>query len=342
MNATKCQNSCFSNDETIKIQQSKFIWKIPEFRTINHELLSPSFQRVEQLWRLKINPNSEEHPGQGNVQIRVTLHLEKKILNDDNTNEEDTSVCYSMAIYDRENREAHSMSGVRKFEKNKRTGFGFNLLSRAHFLAQSALLLPQECLTLCCIVTSPPPIKLIIQQNSDFLRNLADIFTQQQYGDIKIIIDKKEILAYKGILSIHSPVFNRMFSNTEFIENKKNVVEISDTTYGGFKNFLLYMYSNKLPEDTQELDQILYLSHKYDVPNLQALCEEKYMKELNINNAAEAIIVADKLVLNNLKFRIFDYLKVPENWRKFIDEPGFDILSGNCVLMKELIKYSTT
>lgn len=99
-------------------------------------------------------------------------------------------------------------------------------------------------------------------------------------ADVNFVFDVDGIEVFvpvhKCILAVHSPVFRRMFYESELRESGD--IKLTDTTVDAFIDFIGYLYQIKNLQVTNRLESeitpLLYLAHKYDVNWLEEYCKQ--------------------------------------------------------------------
>lgn len=119
---------------------------------------------------------------------------------------------------------------------------------------------------------------------------------------------------YKMIIALllfvaRSSVFAAMFS-TNMLEKEMNSVEIPDFDDDVVKAMLEYLYTGETELLAERPTDLLQVAEKYDLPGLKEDCEYTIADNLNIDNAAEVLVMAHIYNANVLKPRVIDYI----NW----------------------------
>lgn len=131
------------------------------------------------------------------------------------------------------------------------------------------------------------------------------------WSDCKFIVsnaqNKKEFKAHKLILSMSSPVFEKMFQNG-FNESDSdiNIVDIQPEAFGAMLN---YIYADDIK--IQSFDQaceLCYIANKYMMPNLLKHCTSYIWKDVNYTNACRGYEFA----------KLFDQHQLMEKCKKII------------------------
>ena len=152
---------------------------------------------------------------------------------------------------------------------------------------------------------------------------------KNKFTDIKISITSTDessspvnFFAHKAILAAKSPVFAKMFEH-DLKEGATNCVTVSDINPEVFKELLTYMYTGKAPNIQTLASSLLNVAEKYQLGRLKAVCERQMSYGLQVDNAAETLVLAhtygaDQLKKNALKFIIKHRNEVREtkDWEK--------------------------
>jgi hypothetical protein len=98
------------------------------------------------------------------------------------------------------------------------------------------------------------------------------------------------IPAHKLILSIRSPVFRAMLQSG-MTESTSGELRINDVDAGAVQEFVRFLYTDSC-DATRHAEQLLALSHRYEVPELQRLCVDPLLDALTVENAANVFSLA--------------------------------------------------
>lgn len=129
-------------------------------------------------------------------------------------------------------------------------------------------------------------------------------FTSSMAPDVHFIFENEDktvkIPAHKGLLAVASPVFDAMF-NGELKE--KGDVEIVDASVAAFKEFLQFVYSDKVKLTMENIEDVLYLAHKYDIDEVITAAVGFIKKHLKADETMWCLQLAIKYNLDELKAR---------------------------------------
>lgn len=121
-------------------------------------------------------------------------------------------------------------------------------------------------------------------------------------------------------------------------EKETSRAEITDIEPKIFKLLLRFMYCGKL--DCHEADELLKLTlaaDKYEVKSLVSLCSYRISNKLTVDNAVDALIVADRVRNNYCKNKCMDF--IIENKDKVIDTESYEIIvESHANLLSEIFR----
>jgi hypothetical protein len=114
------------------------------------------------------------------------------------------------------------------------------------------------------------------------------------------------IPVHKLILSQRSPVFRAMLQSG-MTESSSGEVRMNDVDAGAVQEFVRFLYTDNC-DATQHAEQLLALSHRYEVPELQRLCVDPLLDALTIENAANVFSLAHLYNCADLKRGTLTYI----------------------------------
>lgn len=137
-----------------------------------------------------------------------------------------------------------------------------------------------------------------------FKKQFGDLVLSREYAAFTIKTKDSNFKVHKNILSMHSPVFDAMFRNDKSVDSI-NIKTFSSATVQEFVDF---SYTGDL-EDSENPMELYELAKNYEVKELQMICEEIIMEDLDKSTALE--VFGFGLDHNNekLKKRAFDEIK---------------------------------
>ena len=123
-----------------------------------------------------------------------------------------------------------------------------------------------------------------------------------------------EFYAHKAILAMRSPVFATMFSH-DMKETATNTITLNDIEPDVLKELLTYIYTGDCPNIETHADSLLYHAEKYELSILKARCERYLSYDLQVDNAAAILMLANACNAEQLK----------RNALLFINEHGDEV-----------------
>jgi len=152
------------------------------------------------------------------------------------------------------------------------------------------------------------------------------------FKDCAISIDGKEFKAHRLVIAAGSPVLSEMLEeNPEAIE-----LELQNIDAGIFEILLDFMYGNLNSDgldDISILKDLLHAAHKLEMEDFKTIAVTKMLEMVNVENAADMLILATKFEAEGLKLRAFDEIK-----KIFVDEKIKDDAINDPEGLKNLIE----
>lgn len=175
--------------------------------------------------------------------------------------------------------------------------------------------------------------------SSDF-KNLfnQDIDSGQ---DAKIICRGKTFKVHRNILSNRSDVFSVMLQSA-MLEGQTGVITIKDMGPKLCEQFLLFLYTGKLPQLTvRSAVQLYECGDKYNVVSLKKNCVSFLADRLTKENVCTMLALADRHSDQEFREIIIQFLikKVPQkcrHWNAFVNnhkDVAIEVLNRYCLLV---------
>jgi len=138
---------------------------------------------------------------------------------------------------------------------------------------------------------------------SDF----GKLYEDSSSSDVTVLAGGEVFKAHKAVLIARSSVFAAMFS-TDMLEKQKNTLEIQDFEAEIVKGMLEHVYKGKTEVVAERAPELLQVAEKYDLAGLKEDAEFAAADELNLENAAELLVLADIHNAAYLKSRASDFI----------------------------------
>lgn len=169
----------------------------------------------------------------------------------------------------------------------------------------------------------------IAQQVNDHGKLVNDL--QVHLSDVTLQVGAKEFKAHKLILMARSSVFAKMFT-CDMLEKTTNKVKIDDVETDIFEEVLEFMYCGKTSnlEDAEfgKIAALMRAADKYAVNDLKLICARYIEKHMDIQKAAEVLVLSDQLQLQDLKIKSMKFILA--NRKQIIETDSYKQLVKSC------------
>jgi len=308
--------------------KQRLAWKIENFsvkynklKSSSETLLSSKFtihgpDNKESRWRMRLmvkgeNPEAKDYIFVGICNVNnfdVTAGLQYSIL-DSSKNIQNTfpeNVCFN-----------HLKALC---ETSKTQTYGCAFVKHSTLTSRSSELLPNDSLTVVCDITILGAMKsLFVQDHSigkseakevlvkdltidagKLSQDLETAYMNKELTDVQLQCGDKTFDCHQFMLSARSPVFRAMFqADMREKETKKvDLVDLDPVVVAEMLHFIYTGETNKMKELAEEL---LAVADRYQIENLQTLCEEFLCSMLKVDNCIELLVKGDLHYAKNLK-----------------------------------------
>lgn len=154
-------------------------------------------------------------------------------------------------------------------------------------------------------------------------RDLSNLLHDDGHYNVDITVGEQTFKAHRNILSARSNFF-KVLLQSDMIESKTGVIHLHDMDALVFQEFLVYLYSGRLPEFTVDTAKLFYeTGDKYIVEELKKTCSQFLTENLSVENACEILSLADRHGDVDFKERVISFIiekRIPvkdENWTDF-------------------------
>ncbi|XP_003425073.1 speckle-type POZ protein B isoform X1 [Nasonia vitripennis] len=149
----------------------------------------------------------------------------------------------------------------------------------------------------------------------------AELLYSGKFSDLTLDLGEKKFKVHKSILATRSPVFSAMFEH-EMLENKENVVKITDVEPDIMSEILLFIYANKVNSIKELTAGIFAAADKYQLEALRLMCEDVFLEKLSLDNLTEILKIVNKYeTCPRLRDAVLQFLLINgsevANWKNF-------------------------
>lgn len=169
------------------------------------------------------------------------------------------------------------------------------------------------------------------------INDYKNLLEDESKADVTLSAGGKQFKAHKLILSSRSRVFSTMFKN-DFRETTSNYIRIPDMEAETLKQMLLFIYCGNSDKIKDLNIDLLKAAAKYELHDLQEVCASSLMESLEVEIAAQALILAELHKEKALKEKTLAFIKAnsaevvkTEGWTELIKLPN--LMHEVCVLL---------
>ncbi|GJN36685.1 hypothetical protein PR202_gb25568 [Eleusine coracana subsp. coracana] len=180
---------------------------------------------------------------------------------------------------------------------------------------------------------------------SDILQHLGRLLETGEAADVTFSVAEQTFPAHRTILIMRSPVFMAELCGP-MCEAKTQHVIIKGMQPAVFRALLHFIYTDSLPmmdelsaDDRSEMIRhLLVAADRYAVDRLKLMCESILCEELDMQNVAVVLALADQHQCNMLKDACLEFMS--SSMDDVVSTAGYVELQRNCpsVLVDALVK----
>lgn len=137
-------------------------------------------------------------------------------------------------------------------------------------------------------------------------RNCIKLHQDNEFADVTLNVNGRELKAHKCMLAIRSPVFHRMFS-TDMLESKTNIVNIDDISQDVFVQLLKYIYTGTA-DVSKYATELFLAAEKYLIDDLKEECKEIINNHISIDNCIKILVLADQVKDSLIQTKAIEFI----------------------------------
>ncbi|KAJ3225172.1 hypothetical protein HK099_007255 [Clydaea vesicula] len=152
---------------------------------------------------------------------------------------------------------------------------------------------------------------------SPLLNTFKMLRKNQKYWDFTILVgvEKKGIKCVKSILAASSSTFyNILYSEESYLNIEKNLIEFPEEELAPFENLINFIMTGKVESNLLKNQlltlKLLKLTQKFQITELEKICENQFEINLTINTFYDAIDYIIENQLSNPLEKLINYLKL--------------------------------
>jgi len=149
---------------------------------------------------------------------------------------------------------------------------------------------------------------------------MSTLFMSENESDVVFKIQDKTIPVHKKVLIRKCQFFANLF-NSGMMESRLETIDIDDYEYDTFKEFLRYLYCDKINVNVSQAMKLLFLADKYREEDLQGRCVNILIYNITSFNVYEMLDFAreqDLVLLKDWCVKFFQHRLTLKNITGFI------------------------
>ncbi|GBL98965.1 Speckle-type POZ protein B [Araneus ventricosus] len=145
--------------------------------------------------------------------------------------------------------------------------------------------------------------------------DLKALYQNSLDTDITLIAGTDKIHAHKLILTARSAIFKKIFHHN-MEEAEENSVAITDVQFSVLQRLIEFLYTGVIVDggnkdmDFQDLYDLYYAADKYEVMDLREMVGNTLLGRIQVDNASEILILADRHNDKDLKSRVMNFIRL--------------------------------
>jgi hypothetical protein len=167
--------------------------------------------------------------------------------------------------------------------------------------------------------------------------NMRNLLNNEEFSDVKLVVEDKLIYAHKAILAAQSEHFRAMFTGG-MKESYSDEVNIVGWSFSAFMAMLEFLYTARTPRDLpmNQMMEVLGLADHYTLEGLKHLCENNLIHNVEVETVAHMLRQADRYQAFELKQYCLTFIL--KNFDQVARTAGFDELSSAPALLLEVTR----
>ncbi|KAL3812711.1 hypothetical protein ACJIZ3_013979 [Penstemon smallii] len=316
------KNFTIKGSHTLEIHGFSFT----KFMGVGKYISSDTFLVGGHSWKIQFYPNGKNFVLSGcEIYVSSNIALVSK-------SEEDVDACFEYAFLDQNGNKWHKVDTNYTIRPNMSgpdsVNEKINLWGYQDFYKRTELetsqFIKDDCLTIQCtvgVVKTSMDVPKTFSQLSDFRQSYKQLLESKKGSDVSFEVEEETFYAHKIILSTKSPVFSAQFFGPLKEENTQ-FIRIEEMQAFVFKVLLHFIYYDVIPDVEKELagleatmmtQHLLVAADRYGIERLKSLCEARLCGNIDIDNVASSLALAEQHGCILLKSACLEFIGLPEN-----------------------------
>ncbi len=180
----------------------------------------------------------------------------------------------------------------------------------------------------------PPKISCVTYSTNRLLNNITKLFNNQEYSDLTIKIENKDIYVHQFILKTNSNYFKSKLSENsrairESTDNRKikNEILVTEYSYDVYYAFLKYLYTDSVDIENEKAMDLFVLANNYKEEDLKHKCIDIIKNCITLENVCSLFCGSIKYDLKEFENHCFGFAANKMN--KIFKTEGFHKMDEN-------------
>jgi len=163
-------------------------------------------------------------------------------------------------------------------------------------------------------------ITTITVPESTYVSDFGKLLNSNAMSDVTFIVENQKVYAHKIILSARSEHF-RIMLNSGMKESKSCEIQVPNVSFLVFMECLKFIYTGEVSITVDNTVDLLAASNYFKLDRLKGLCEQMIKQDLDVENAAVILQLAQTHAAWQLKRVALDLIL--REHEKVIQTPGY-------------------
>ncbi|KAF7056176.1 hypothetical protein CFC21_063608 [Triticum aestivum] len=198
-----------------------------------------------------------------------------------------------------------------------------------------------DCLVIECVITvlgqlrvsETKPLCEIDVPPPNALQHFRKMLEDTSAADVTFDVQQETFAAHRAVLAARSPVFRKQFGEP-MKEKKMSRITINSVEPAVFKALLHFIYTDSLPvmddfsraESNAVFQHLLAAADQYGLERLKLMCARTLVMNLNVENVASALWLADKYNCQKLKEACVNFMAPSNRVDAVVASQGYQLL----------------
>ncbi|CAM6108163.1 unnamed protein product [Calypogeia fissa] len=156
--------------------------------------------------------------------------------------------------------------------------------------------------------------------------DMSALGEESEDGHVTFVVKNGNVIkAHPFILASKSPVFKKMLG-ADMIERNSSKIQVEDISAPVLRSLINYLYTAEINfTDEVTAAELFKVAHKYDIPELQFVCEGEIFNSVSEDNLSEMLRISHLYDMKRVRAKCVRVLK--DNFDRIQEKVLNDLLS---------------